>query len=359
MGSRTEQIRSHNQVDDTRREFIRGSSLLLASALPATQLPRPLRIGLLGCGSSGVKLASFALASAVPSELVAIADLKQSSLAQATRTLKSRFGSQFVVEEKLCGATAARELASTRLDVVIVATPLPVKSKHVGFMFAKNTACYAEAPLVETPRQLEEIQHTSQQMLGLGSRCPWNYRFALPEAVAQAGRLQTFRFQESLRGGAGQSEVLLRARIQHFQLALSSCYQANLPIQVREIELLECQVGQASHYAKFNLGCGIVLSSLLEWSSDARSSFEMVGTNGKFDLSRGRGWDSTGQAAWRLSPLKSAKDARQRQIEEFLAAVAAKERTNLSVNESFYLNQLALDSFQTATEKRMHDGAEA
>ena len=353
MGSKPDENRSAG--DDTRRDFIRGSSLLLASALPGTLVLRPLRLGLLGCGSSGIRMAGFALSSSIPTHLVAIADIKKSSLAQASRSLKSRFGTQFSLDHEFHGATAALDLIAADLDAILIATPLAVKSKHLGFAIRDATPCYVEVPVAETYLQLVELQKrlSEPQLIGIGGRQLWQHRFALEEAFPRLGRLQALRFHETLRGSA--HEDLLRARVQQLQLALSCC-QASNSWRADAVKLVDSRTDNHVNTTRFNLGGGIVFTSTIELGHSDRSSFELAGTAGKCDLLRGRGWDSTGKESWRLSPLKSAKGARQQHMEDFLSSVTQRRELSSSPSDLLHLSQLAATSCEDSAIQCIHEG---
>lgn len=154
---------------DNRRGFLRGSSLLLASALPASKLSsrdQPLRFGLIGCGRSGVKLAKSALQStAAHVQLVAVADQFSDSLQQAVRALKSaapgnlqpleamRFSGNHAVAHLL--DRSRRDLA---LDFVLVAGPPVFRASLLRASIEAGVHAFSEQPVALSTDALRDLQ---------------------------------------------------------------------------------------------------------------------------------------------------------------------------------------------------------
>ncbi|GIW97718.1 MAG: hypothetical protein KatS3mg111_1051 [Pirellulaceae bacterium] len=110
---------------ESRRQFLRGSSLLLASTLPShpSRVRLPQRIGLWGCDRRGIALLSEALRMTPEARVVALADESQSRLQQAVRNLKGRFSRQFDVGADgriLIGTEAVPRFVAAQCDAVII-----------------------------------------------------------------------------------------------------------------------------------------------------------------------------------------------------------------------------------------------
>ncbi len=146
-------------LEDSRRDFIRGSSLLLAGAVPAalahasvhsSPQNNQLRIGLIGCGVRGTAAAIHALAAAGPSgRLVAVADIFEDRLQQAMRTLKSKFPEQVAVDglQRFVGMTAYERLLATDVDAVILTTAPVFRPIHTAAAIDAGKHVFAEKPI--------------------------------------------------------------------------------------------------------------------------------------------------------------------------------------------------------------------
>ncbi|MEZ6135724.1 MAG: Gfo/Idh/MocA family oxidoreductase [Pirellulaceae bacterium] len=161
---------------DSRRDFIRGSSLLLASAVPAAlasaatvssetfaqavQGKPKLRLGVVGCGFRGIAAASQMLGStAAEVQLVAVADLFEDRLQQACRTLKGKFAERFAVEahQRFTGIHAAQRVFDADVDVVILATPPSFRPQHVLAAVEAGKHVIAEKPVAIDPPGIRQF----------------------------------------------------------------------------------------------------------------------------------------------------------------------------------------------------------
>lgn len=155
--------------DDNRREFIRGSSLLLAAALPTAGLRSAstsptIRVGLVGCGSTGIALASEALRSEFADvRLVAMADMFGDRVQQAIRALKGRFASQFTVDKRrLIGLDGCERLAQLDLDLVIIASPPGFRAKQLEAVVGVGKHAYVNQCVAIHQAGLERVQQLGQ-----------------------------------------------------------------------------------------------------------------------------------------------------------------------------------------------------
>ena len=147
--------------EDSRRDFIRGSSLLLAGAVPAALATaassspgrttrQQFRIGLVGCGFRGTAAAAQALSTATADvRLVAVADLFEDRLQQACRSLKSKCPENFAVtpEHRFVGFDAYRRLLDTDVDVVVLATAPGFRPLHFEAAVEQGKHVFAEKPV--------------------------------------------------------------------------------------------------------------------------------------------------------------------------------------------------------------------
>jgi len=172
--------------DDSRRGFIRGSSLLLAGALPTAALasvaanplgadaltaPRSLKVGLIGCGYQGISAASELLATAsrfnLPVSLVALADAFPDRLQQAVRTLRSRHSQQVAIsaDARFVGLQGYRELLATDVDLVLLATPPVFRPVQFEAAVAAGKHVHVELPIAIDVPGLTRFQQAAQEAL--------------------------------------------------------------------------------------------------------------------------------------------------------------------------------------------------
>lgn len=183
----------HARRDDSRRGFIRGSSLLLAGALPAAGSTRAtaahaggsglageLKVGLIGCGYQGLVSASELLSQeswAGQIRLTALADAFPDRLQQTLRTLRSRFGEQVRVDagSRFVGWHAYQELVSSDVDLVLLATPPVFRPQHAQAAVAAGKHVHAELPVAVDVSGLLQFRaaaiDAAQQRLAFGVGC--------------------------------------------------------------------------------------------------------------------------------------------------------------------------------------------
>lgn len=229
--------------DDSRREFLRGSSLLLAGAIPGalsestssaasnSRSSTPIRLGLIGCGYRGLRQISHALrAEAGAVELHAVADAFPDRLQQAVRSLKGRYGDQVQLEPpaRSVGLEAYRRLLESDLDAVVIATPPLFRPLHLQAAIEAGKHAYLEAPLAVDAagfRQLQqslEIARSNQLQVAVGPTAVSDPHVLQTAQQLRAGRIGRFVFgrlqceipratkQQPQRKGQSELEFQLR-----------------------------------------------------------------------------------------------------------------------------------------------------
>lgn len=149
------------EVSKNRRNFIKGSSLLLAGGaigsgqtLASTQPVHvggsdALKLGLIGCGRRGTAMAIQALKNEEREvRLSAVADVFEDRLQQSLRTCKSQSTKVDVTgSTRFVGLKAYEQLLESSVDAVILATPPAFRPLH----FAQAVECkkhvFAEKPI--------------------------------------------------------------------------------------------------------------------------------------------------------------------------------------------------------------------
>ncbi len=128
-------VNEGNRKGASRRNFIKGSGMMLAGGAMASNLPVAraahafgsdvIRIGLVGCGQRGTAAASEALSTAGGEvHLVAMADAFNNQIHSSFRSLKGRHRDRVRVDQnRFVGIDAYKQVMSADVDLVILATP--------------------------------------------------------------------------------------------------------------------------------------------------------------------------------------------------------------------------------------------
>jgi len=171
----------------SRRDFIKGSSMLLAGGAIPAAIPLPhstlphnalqvdapqmgsgaIRIGLIGCGGRGTATAIEALR---PENgevcLVAIADVFEDRVQQAMRALRSGPNRDRVeVDERrrFVGLDAYRRVMESDADVVILAAPPGFRPLHFAAAIGAGKHVFAEKPIATDAPGAHQFLATSQK----------------------------------------------------------------------------------------------------------------------------------------------------------------------------------------------------
>lgn len=255
-----------DRPEDSRRKFIRGSSLLLAGALPAAGLPkvafpatglpttaaidslgllpttvptarREIKLGLVGCGYRGMAVVNNLLAASHPDccvQLTAVADAFPDSLQRILRGLKGKYPQQVSVDgaSRCLGLDGYRQLLERDVDLVVLATPPAFRPQHFEAAVEAGKHVYAEKPIAIDVLGVGRFQTANQraieQRLVVGVGLPRRFQPQYQATVAQlrsgvigeimsARAIQTVRQSKSNPGGKSRSEweVELRNWTQH------------------------------------------------------------------------------------------------------------------------------------------------
>lgn len=144
------------QDSESRRGFLRDSSLLLAGAMPvgfhvaqptlvAAAPPEPISIGLIGCGRRGSQLVGQLLQANPESRLVAVADAFGDAIQRTLRSLKSSYKAQIQVAPsgRFVGLDAYHRLLDSQCDTVVLAGSPASRPEHAleSARAAKQIVC--------------------------------------------------------------------------------------------------------------------------------------------------------------------------------------------------------------------------
>ena len=144
----------------TRRNFIKGSSLLLAGGamagtLPVSRAAHPygsdaIKIGLVGCGGRGSGAAAQAMnTTGGDVRLVAMGDVFENRLQQTYRSLQGKYKDKVDVKDdtRFIGIDAYKRVLDTDCDLVILATPPGFRPLHFEAAVEAGKQIFAEKPV--------------------------------------------------------------------------------------------------------------------------------------------------------------------------------------------------------------------
>lgn len=158
---------AENKTDNspaTRRNFIKGSSMLLAGGAVAGSLPLAraahaygsdaIKIGLVGCGGRGAGAAAQAMnTTGGDVQLVAMGDVFDDRMQQSYRTLKGEHKDKVTVTDdaRFLGLDAYKRVLDTNCDLVILATPPGFRPLHFEAAVEAGKQIFAEKPVATDP----------------------------------------------------------------------------------------------------------------------------------------------------------------------------------------------------------------
>ncbi len=151
---------TENQSSASRRNFIKGSSLLLAGGAMANTLPvaraahafgsDAIKIGLIGSGGRGSGAAEQAMnTTGGEVRLVAMGDIFADRMQQSYRSLQSKHKDKIDVTDdtKFVGLDAYKRVLDTKCDLVILATPPGFRPLHFEAAVEAGKHIFAEKPV--------------------------------------------------------------------------------------------------------------------------------------------------------------------------------------------------------------------
>ena len=160
----------------SRRDFIKGSSMLLAGGAIPPSLPRsnlskigvePIRVGLIGCGGRGTAIALQALYPLHGEvRLLAVGDVFEDRIQQAMRALRSGPNRDRVdvdPQRRFVGLEAYRKVMESDADLVILAAPPGFRPVHFAAAVAAGKHVFAEKPIATDAPGVRQFLATCQE----------------------------------------------------------------------------------------------------------------------------------------------------------------------------------------------------
>jgi predicted dehydrogenase len=159
----------------TRRDFLKTSALLSATALAAGISPRALaaeanteslRIGIVGCGGRGTGAAVNALTADPNVKIVAMGDVFADRLERSRGQLMERLGEAIDVPEERCfvGFDAYQRVIDTDCDVVILASPPGFRPEHIRAAVDAGKHIFAEKPVAVDPTGVRSVLESARRI---------------------------------------------------------------------------------------------------------------------------------------------------------------------------------------------------
>jgi len=159
----------------SRRAFVKTSAAVAGAAvIPAAAWARPgyfaygsdtIRVGLIGCGGRGTGAAANSLAASPKTKIVALADVFEDRLKGCHNYLKT--SNDFPAEHKsridvspdrmFTGFDAYKQLLSTDVDLVILATPPGFRPAHFAAAIDANKHVFFEKPVAVDPAGIRQV----------------------------------------------------------------------------------------------------------------------------------------------------------------------------------------------------------
>src|SRR5688572_26458229 len=183
---------TQNNDSQTRRSFLKSSSLAVVAAAPFLSFPQnnygangdTLKIGLIGCGGRGTGAANEALTADKNVVLTAMGDVFQSQLQGSMDALTKAHPDRVKVDEahRFVGLDAYQKVIDSGIDVVLLTTPPGFRPKHLAAAVAAGKHIFCEKPVAtDAPgirSVLESVEEARKKKLALVAGFCWRYNLA-------------------------------------------------------------------------------------------------------------------------------------------------------------------------------------
>jgi len=218
-----------NPTCHSRRDFLKRTTLAAAVGLSAAAASRAmgfqaaggdtLRVGLIGCGGRGTGAAAQALHADKNVKLTAMADVfgdrLEASLAALSKEQEVAEKIDVPPERRFTGVDGFKQLLSSGVDVVLLATPPHFRPAHLKAAIEAGKHVFAEKPVaVDAPgvrSVLATCEEAKKKGLAVASGLCLRYSYGFQEVVkriqgGQIGKVTTL-YANDYRGG-----IWLKAR---------------------------------------------------------------------------------------------------------------------------------------------------
>lgn len=189
----------------SRRNVVQAAALVPFAAVKGTAANSAVKVGLLGSGGRGSRLASF-LVKVPQARLVALSDLFDDQIEKAKQRIP-------IENPKIY--KDYREMLASDVDAVIIATPVFLHPEHLEAAVKAGKHVYVEKPAGVDVAGCKRVMKAADSArpgqnitFGFQQRYGWTYKQA--QAVLQSGQLGTVRQAEAhfLKGAITGNEPL-------------------------------------------------------------------------------------------------------------------------------------------------------
>ena len=183
---------AHRDAAITRRNLVQAAAAVPIAAISGTAANSAVKVGLLGAGGRGTRLASFVVQ--VPqARLVALCDLFDERIAEAKQRIP--VDAPRVYKDY-------REMLASDIDAVIIATPVFLHPEHLEAAIKAGKHVYVEKPAAVDVAGCKRVMKAADSArpglnvsVGFQQRYGWTYRQA--RKVLESGRLGQVRQAEA------------------------------------------------------------------------------------------------------------------------------------------------------------------
>jgi len=399
--------------DQSRRDFVKKSSLLAGGVLAAPLLSRTnffsgadntIKIALIGCGGRGTGATVQALSTKQNVQLVAMADAFKDRLDSSYKNildaLEDKKGRVQVKEENKFVGFDAYKQAMALADVVILTTPPGFRPIHFEEAVNQGKQIFMEKPVATDPAGIERVLAAAEKakakklnvVVGLQRRYQSSYRELIKRvhdgAIGQIVSAQAWWNNDGVwvhPRQPGQTEMEYQMRNWYYFVWLCGDHITeqhihNLdvinwaleayPVKAQGMGGREIRKGKEHgqifdhHYVEFHYDNDVILNSQCRHQKGTASKVDemLIGTKGKVFCDEARIVNEKGKTIYQFDKTKENQPY-QNEHDELFAAIAGgeykfwdAERAAKSTMTSI-LGRLATYSGQTVEwEKAIHSG---
>jgi Predicted dehydrogenases and related proteins len=366
-----------NQLANSRREFVKQSSLLAGGLLAAPLLSKAnyfsgaddtIKVALIGCGGRGTGAAMQALLSKQNVKLVAMADAFRDNLDRSYKRLtappesadndvRSRID---VPEERKFAGFDAYQKAIALADVVILATPPGFRPIHFEEAIKQNKHVFMEKPVATDPagvkRVLEAAEVAKQKKLnvvvGLQRHYQNSYRelFKRKNLIGDITSAQAWWNNDGVwvrKRQYGQTEMEYQMRNWYYfvwlcgdhileqhihNIDVVNWFKGAYPVKAQGMGGRQVRKGKDHgeifdhHYVEFIYPDGSILNSQCRHIPGTMSKVDelLIGTKGKIQAGAANIVDYKGKVLYQFD-RKTENNPYQSEHDELFAAIAKGE----------------------------------
>lgn len=363
-------------TDQSRRDFMKKSSILAGSVLAAPMLSQAnyfsgandvIKIALIGCGGRGTGACVQALSTKQNVQLVAMADAFKDRLDSAYTNITEELGDkknrvQVKEENKFTGFDAYKK-AIALADVVILTTPPGFRPIHFEEAVNQGKQIFMEKPVATDPAGIQRVLAAAQiakqkklnVVVGLQRRYQNSYRELMKRikdgVIGDVTSAQAWWNNDGVwvrPRQAGQTEMEYQMRNWYYFVWLCGDHineqhihnidvinwvMDDYPVTAQGMGGREVRKGKEygqifdHHYVEFHYGNGVIFNSQCRHIKGTASKVDeyIAGTKGKVFFDEARITDLKGNTIFQFDKKKNENQPYQTEHDELFDAVAKGE----------------------------------